>query len=503
MVDTKLLVIDPSKPVRKAVSLLARPYFSTVLEAGSLAEASDALSAGVDLVCTETELPDGKGQDVLDRVRNADTVVLALTAEDDVSAAIELMRQGAFSVLTKPLTSKDFSDTVERATKQHMILAENQAAQELQRRYSEDLENQVREKTRFISSLLEFSNQLNALDTISEAVELLARTFRELVGCQRISILLKTIETGQFAVVKAMGLPQDVLKRPIDLSQSPVVKRVAGGEIVYVDDVEGSMMSQGRGSGNAFLSVPLRSKNGSTVEVFGVINLTDRIGNQAFTETERKLVQSIVEAASVACSNLRNKQTLEKSYFDTVGALALALEAKDPYTHGHSQRVTSMCMIVADVMGFSNEDMDQIMFAGMLHDVGKIGIPESILLKRERLTNKEFERIREHPVIGARMVSHISFLERAADIIRHHHERWDGKGYPDGLRGQEISIPARIMAIADSYDAMTTDRSYRKRLNHYQVNDELMKGRGTQFEPECLDVFIRHVAESRSIPDHS
>jgi HD-GYP domain-containing protein (c-di-GMP phosphodiesterase class II) len=228
--------------------------------------------------------------------------------------------------------------------------------------------------------------------------------------------------------------------------------------------------------------------------------MTDRRDGQPFSDTDLKLVRSVADAASVACSNLRNRQQLEKSYFDTVGALAMALEAKDRYTHGHSQRVTSMCMIVADVLGFSNLEMDQIMFAGMLHDVGKIGIPEAILLKPTRLTQEEFERIREHPVVGERMVSHISFLSTAAKIIRHHHERWDGKGYPDGLRGDHIELPARIMAIADSYDAMTTDRSYRRKMPAHQVMDELMKGRGTQFDPECLDLFIKHVAESKSIP---
>ena len=368
--------------------------------------------------------------------------------------------------------------------------------------YAAELQSRVEEQTGFIRSLLDFSNQLNAIDGMQQAMELTLNTFRRLMGCERISVLLKTPGTGEFAIVESLGLPHDIRRRAVSLEESPVVARVAGtGEALHVSDVSSSDVSAGRGDGTSFVSVPMCGSIDGKREVFGVINLTDRQGEAPFTEEDVRLVQSITDIASVACSNLRNKEFLEKSYFDTVGALAMALEAKDPYTHGHSQRVTSMCMIVADVLGFTNDQMDQIMFAGMLHDVGKIGVPERILLKKSKLNDEEFFTIREHPLEGEKMVEHISFLKEAGTIIRQHHERFDGKGYPDGLRGEQIHVSARIMAVADSYDAMTTDRSYRRRLLRSQVRDELFRGRGSQFDPEILDIFIQHVAESRAIPD--
>ncbi len=499
-----LLVVEPSDAVRGVVALAGRSYVDEVKQARTVAEAGEVLADGADVVVCEFQLPDGNGEDVLRhlKARNDDGVLVAVTAEDDVAEAVRLMRLGAFSVLPKPFGLDEVSETLRRAFEQRRVIAEARKTRELEKSYHDELERQVTEKTALISSLLDFSNSLNATRTMEDAVELLLQTLRRMLRCNRISILLQTPETGQLAVAEAMGLPRDVIRRPIDPAESPVVKRVMeGAEVVFVENVADSEIAAGRGQGSSFMSVPLVDSTEQTRHVFGIVNLTDREGNSSFTPDERRLAESIAHAASIAVANLRNKRSLEKSYFDTVGALALALEAKDPYTHGHSQRVTSMCMIVADVLGFSNEQMDQIMFAGMLHDVGKIGIPESILLKPSRLTQEEFERIREHPAVGERMVGHISFLSNAASIIRHHHERWDGKGYPDGLRGAEIELPARIMAIADSYDAMTTDRSYRRRLNRYQVFDELMKGRGTQFDPECLDVFIKHVAESRSIPE--
>ncbi|MBM4353481.1 MAG: HD domain-containing protein [Deltaproteobacteria bacterium] len=499
--EHSLLIVDSSESVRKAVRLAAEGLVARPVEAVSMSQAAASLAGGVDIVVTEICLPDGDGEAVLRQAKagNDLAVVVAMTAEDDVSGAVELLHKGAFSVLSKPLSSQVTRQVLSRAVEHHAVLRQNRSAREIERRYSEDLEQRVTAQTSLITSLLEFTNELNALATVQEAVELLVGTFRRILNCERISVLLKTQETGQFAIVHSVGVPLEMTRRTLDLEDAPIVKRVVEtGVLVHAADLgQDGRTDRGRG---AFVSVPLSMKRDGHREVFGVINLTERGLGVPFSDHDIRLIRSVSDAASVACSNLRNRQQLERSYFDTVGALAMALEAKDRYTHGHSQRVTSMCMIVADVMGFSNLDMDQIMFAGMLHDVGKIGIPEAILCKPSQLTRKEFERIREHPVVGEGVVGHISFLATAAKIIRHHHERWDGKGYPDGLRGNAIELSSRIMAIADSYDAMTTDRSYRRKLPVHQVMDELMKGRGTQFDAECLDLFVKHVAESKSIP---
>ena len=499
----RLLIVEPSNAVRRIIALAGKPLATEVLEATTLRQGLEALAHSPAVVVSEVRLPDGDGSALLEELQShyPESVFVALSAEDDVTGAVRLVRSGAFSVQPKPFGLDEVGSMLARAFGQHEVLSRSREAKALELRYHQELEQQVGEQTSLISSLLDFSNRLNAAGTMEEAVQLLLETLKVMVNCRRLSILLEAPESGQLTVAEALGIPPEIQRQPIDLDDSPIVKRVMeGAEVVYVEDVELAGMTSGRGKGKAFLSIPLLDSTAGKRKVFGVVNLTDREGNGEFSSTERRLVQSIADTASIACANLRNRGSLEKSYFDTVGALALALEAKDHYTHGHSQRVTSMCMVVADVMGFGNEQLDQIMFAGMLHDVGKIGISESILLKRGRLSNEEFLAIREHPAVGQRMVSHISFLSSAGSIIRHHHERWDGKGYPDGLRREEIELPARIMAIADSYDAMTTDRSYRRKLQPYQVMDELMKGRGTQFDPDCLDLFVRHVAESPSIP---
>lgn len=502
----RILVVDPNPAVREMVALEAKSMVKELLQADSISAARPILATGPEVVFTEVSLPDGSGDEVLAAALHANPlcVVVAMAGEEDVAALVGLMQQGAFSVITKPFARSQLVDALNRALRQQALLVQAQRAREFETDYARTLEAHVARETSLISSLLQFSNQLNAVGSIEDAVGLIMNTFQRMLRCRRMSFLLKTPETGQFAVVNSVGLPPEVLKRPIDLDSSPIVRAVVNsGAAIHSREDADKTIAIGRAPGTEFLSVPLIVVKEGKRDVFGVINLTDRDDQQPFSETELKIIGSMMESASIACSNLRTKMELEKNYFDTVGALALALEAKDPYTHGHSQRVTTMCMTVAEAMGFDNESMDQIMFAGMLHDVGKIGISEAILGKKGKLTDDEYEKIKKHPVVGERMVNHISFLKGASLIIRHHHERWDGSGYPDGLRGDEIELAARVMAIADSYDAMTTNRPYRKRLSRHQVLEELEKGKGTQFDPEVLDVFLAYVVNAQSPPPYA
>jgi response regulator RpfG family c-di-GMP phosphodiesterase len=495
----RLLVVDPSKPVRQMVRLAAAKILPDTLEAETVEQALALIrECRPEVVLTELYLPDGSAGDVLTEAKahNADCVVVAMTAEDDVGQAVQLIREGAFTVTTKPISRRDLAVGLERALQQHCVLLEARQVQEMKRKLQEELEFRVDEQTRIISSLLEFSNELNALEEFNRGIELIKHVISGTLGCQRVTILLRDDSGEQFTVVG----PRDEANwgsSEIESNPDLVHKAVESRQVVQAPPQHGFTESETSG----LLTVPLTHRSGGNgPEVFGVINISDKKGAAGFDESDLRIVRSIADVASVAMSNLRNKQRLESSYFDTVGALARALEAKDRYTHGHSQRVCDMCLVLADALGFGPEEMDQIMFAATLHDVGKIGVPESILLKSGPLDKEEFERIRLHPVEGERMLKHISFLTKAASVIRHHHERWDGKGYPDGLRGKDIELPARVMAIADSFDAMTTDRSYRQKLPHRQVMDELYKGKGTQFDPELVDLFVERVAHNYRAP---
>ncbi|NYE57426.1 HD-GYP domain-containing protein [Carboxydothermus ferrireducens] len=182
---------------------------------------------------------------------------------------------------------------------------------------------------------------------------------------------------------------------------------------------------------------------------------------------------------------------LRESYLSTIRALVAALEAKDPYTKGHSERVSELAVEIAREMGMKPDELENIRFMALLHDVGKIGILDTVLNKKGTLDPEEKELIQEHPVLGAKIVEEIPFLKQYAGMVRHHHERFDGTGYPDKVSGEKIPLGARIIAVADTYDAMTSDRPYRAALTKEQAMSELERNAGQQHDPRVVNALLK------------
>lgn len=192
----------------------------------------------------------------------------------------------------------------------------------------------------------------------------------------------------------------------------------------------------------------------------------------------------------------KEAQRREAALFEeTVEALANAIDAKDKYTHGHSTRVAVLSRRIAEEAGLSKEECDEVYFAALLHDVGKIGVPDDVINKPGRLTDEEFEQIKLHPVYGNQILSSIKQLPYLRIGARYHHERYDGRGYPDGLSGEDIPRIARIIAVADAYDAMSSTRSYRDALGQQKVRDEIARGEGTQFDEQYSKIMLRLIDE--------
>jgi putative nucleotidyltransferase with HDIG domain len=181
---------------------------------------------------------------------------------------------------------------------------------------------------------------------------------------------------------------------------------------------------------------------------------------------------------------------LEESSLEAIESLNATVDAKDPYTAGHSARVQRIALAVAAELGFDREQMDAVKFGSLFHDIGKIGVPDTILTKPDKLDDGEFDAIKRHPADGAEIVSHFSRLHATVPLIRHHHERWDGNGYPDRLAGTDIPVEACVVGLADAWDAMTTDRPYRPALTIEEATDEVRRCRGNQFSPNVVDAFF-------------
>ncbi len=187
---------------------------------------------------------------------------------------------------------------------------------------------------------------------------------------------------------------------------------------------------------------------------------------------------------------LESNSLLERSAFETIESLNATVDAKDPYTAGHSVRVQRIALAIGEQLGLSDERLDALRYAGLFHDIGKIAVPDAILAKPAALTDEEWKLIKRHPGSGAEIVGRLGWLRAAVPLIRHHHERWDGNGYPDRLAGGEIPPEAAVVGLADAWDAMTTDRPYRSALSDDEAALEIRRGRGTQFAPAVVDAFF-------------
>ncbi len=301
------------------------------------------------------------------------------------------------------------------------------------------------------------------------------------------------------------------LRLPLD-GKSVAGKVARTGEPLIVDDVNqipyfsGEVDRTLEFQTHNILCVPLHGQAGT----IGVIEVLNKVTGERFSEDDVALLTALAGSAAVAIENARLYEEtasraaelaamvseLQRTYVGTMHALSALLDARDASTQGHSQRVVQYTLAIAHALGITNREQLQIIHYGaLLHDVGKIGVPDAILRKPASLTAEEWIEMRKHPEIGYQMLKNIDFLQKALPIVRYHHERWDGTGYPHGLAGEAIPLEARIFAIADSFDALRSERPYKRGLSHEQAVERLAADRGTHFDPAVLDAFLQIAEE--------
>jgi putative nucleotidyltransferase with HDIG domain len=227
--------------------------------------------------------------------------------------------------------------------------------------------------------------------------------------------------------------------------------------------------------------------------VIGVIAAGDKLDGEEYFTTDIKLISSIASECAISIKKALLYDEIRSMLFGITEAFTFAIDAKHPYTFGHSKRVSEISVKIAKKMGLSPDMISNIRLAALLHDIGKIGTPEIILDKEGKLEPDEISRVKEHSIIGSRMVEHIQRMKEIALWIRQHHEKYDGSGYPSGLKGDDIPMPSRIIAIADYFDALTTDRSYRKAYTYEKAIGIMKESVGTHFDPIVFGFFKKTV----------
>ncbi len=340
--------------------------------------------------------------------------------------------------------------------------------------------------------------ELSLSDSIESAADTAVRYVCQELGARRVSVMM--VEGEVLRIVASRGIRPEVVSQVA----VPASERICGtvfatGRAVVFDDVAAQepALALGLAARGAAVSLPLiAAPMRSGGRKVGCINATD-LPRERFSGADIEELEFAAEAAAISLAAQMARHEVEQANYDTIRALAQAVEAKDPYTHGHSVRVQAWSVGLGREMGLDETRLRVLGAAAELHDIGKLAVPDEILKGARPLTDREWSLVREHPVRGVQMIEHLRFLAPAIPAVRHHHERFGGGGYPDGLIDEQIPLEARIMCVVDAYDAMTSARPYRRAMAHEEAAAELRRCAAAQFDPGCVEVFLKMLGDER------
>ena len=354
--------------------------------------------------------------------------------------------------------------------------------------------------------LHKLSANMKVTESDANFLQIACDNLTEIVYVEGIAVLLeKTIDDEQQLVIIAGSGLIDIDEQTAEILHSRMIEELNSGKEALLDsEVDSALKYDWPSNIKSVIAVPLygkeKTESGFTSKtengncIMGLMVAINRIGKQDFDSVDIKLFNSVAGGCAVFIENGRLFKDLKELFIGSLKALTNSIDAKDKYTHGHSERVAFVSRWIAERL-YEQEQLDEeqihmIYLAGLLHDVGKIGVEEAVLRKKGKLTEQEFNRIKQHPSIGAGILNEIKQMRDIVPGILSHHERVDGKGYPEGLVGEQIPLTGKIVGLADSFDAMTSKRTYRDAMTVGQALEEIEKGLGTQFDEKVGRVFL-------------
>lgn len=351
---------------------------------------------------------------------------------------------------------------------------------------------ELEKRFRQLETLIAVSGMVNSSLEPWEIREKTIEAATRLMDAEAGSLLLIDRENGELFFEVALGESGERLKE-IRLKKG---QGIAGwvavkGDPVIVQDVQTDPRFYREADNRTefvtknMICVPVKTKD----KILGVLQAINKKSG-AFDNDDLEAFIGLANQVAIAIENANLYQELKEAFYGTAEALAETIEKRDPYTAGHTKRVMDYSLAIGTGMGLSKDAMEKLKLAAILHDIGKIGIRDNILLKQGKLDNTEFENMIMHPRFGAEILCHIRQLQEVIPGVRWHHEKYDGTGYPDHLSGLDIPLFARVIAVADAFDAITTDRPYRKALSKREAFAELRNNTGTQFDAEIVEAFI-------------
>ncbi|MHC4445092.1 MAG: HD domain-containing phosphohydrolase [Planctomycetota bacterium] len=479
------------------------------------------------VVISDCRVPGMPGMELFQEVHkiSPETVLLILTDGAELDSAVEVMGYNYFCRFLKkpcslPTLEKAVYDAVEQyrlVTTERMLTTElNQARQELTILNS-NLEQQVEEQTVTIRSLHQFVSRLNGLDSLQEVADFVVTSAAQMLQSRRVSLMLPDAQQKNLNIISAVGIDSDI----IDRVSVPIGKPIAGRvfsqtKCLVVNDVAKMPYSdEKRYDSDFFVSMPLMSVSVDLHDKpIGVLNITERIGDECYDDISIVILTGITEAAAIALMNQIRRQERDEARDAIILALAKLAEHHDTETGAHLERVQGYCRLLSEALTempeyqsvIDDAFIDAIVRSSPLHDIGKVAVPDHILMKKGSLTTQEKEIMKRHSIIGGDIIRSLikegrprDFLQMGMDIAYHHHEKVDGSGYPKSLAGESIPLAARILTVADVYDALISKRSYKPAYSHEKAKSIICEQSGSQFDPAIVKAFLRREQEFRQL----
>ena len=489
----RVLVVDDDAGVR---SLLAQVLtdiasYHVDIAADGMEGLEKIRSSRYDLILTDLSMPRMSGMDFLQRSKEIDASVpvIVLTGLSSMEIAISAMRKGASDFLTKPFTLDRLIQTTERVLGEWKLyggLISKQDSNESLKILNAELFKRLQEIGTLHSISLEVDGCHNNREIYTRAANMAAK----LLAVQE--VFFGIMDGKRLDIRSSVGVGAAALKISDQLFNA-----VISGRKHYLADIGEPHPYTGAALTSEFLAIPCFAGN----DVFGILNLSGKVDGSSFTEEEIFIAINLTRKISSKIENNALYEVLFKNVVATMKSIIAMVGARDHYTKEHSDRVTEYSVLTAEAMGISAEEIDTLRFGGYLHDIGKVGVRDTVLLKPCTLLDKEMDEIRLHPVIGDEIVKPIVFFEKERSIIRHHHECFNGSGYPDGIGGGDIPMIVRILTVADAYDAITSHRPYRSGRSMPEATEELSRCAGEQFDPEVVKTFTKILREKEISDD--
>ena len=476
----RILVVDDEKVIREILAdfLSMEGFWVRTAEDGSAALVE--LSRGhYDLVLSDLKMPNMGGLELLAAIskHTPNVVTVIMTGFGTVETAIDAMKRGAYDYILKPFKVEEVVHTIRRGLEKQKLQAENLRLKEA-------------------LSLYKVSEAIAASLSLEEVLRTVTDAAINEVDADQVLILLDDGEGGYYERTNERNpefryegqLPDLDAAALREFFEDDRPLRLHGQKaLAYFEQSDETGLSP-----QSLMVTALRMR----ARKFGFLAAASYTRGKKFDEGQRKLLSIVANRAAAAIENAKLYEDLKATFHQTIKGLASAIDKMDRYTAGHSERVAAYAQILAIKLGLSEEDIEIVRQSALMHDVGKIGCVMN-LNKPGKLSQEEYEIFKQHPGFGRDILEPITFLHPLIPGVHLHHERWDGHGYPLGLKGKDIPLIARIISVADTYDAMTSDRAYRKALPHEVAINEIRRCATSQFDPDVSSIFAEGIEAER------